>query len=47
MYLKITDINGKNIQILIQQAKGKQDHYVSLPLSILEQLVEHFKKYTI
>jgi integrase/recombinase XerD len=44
--LKITDIDSKNMQVFIEQAKGKKDRYANLPLSILEQLRLYFKEYT-
>lgn len=43
--LKITDIDGKNMQVLIERGKGKKDRYVNLPESILLQLREYFKEY--
>jgi site-specific recombinase XerD len=43
--LKITDIDSKNGQVLIEQAKGKKDRYVNLPESILLQLREYYKAY--
>ena len=44
--LKITDIDSKNMQVLIEKSKGKKDRYANLPLSILEQLRVYFKEYT-
>ena len=44
--LKITDIDSKSMQVLIEKAKGKKDRYANLPLSILEQLRVYFKEYT-
>lgn len=43
--LKITDIDSKNMQLFIEQAKGKKDRYVNLPESILEQLRVYYKEY--
>lgn len=43
--LKITDIDSKNMQVLIECAKGKKDRYANLPESILEQLRTYFKEY--
>ena len=43
--LKITDIDSKNMQVLISRAKGKKERYVNLPESILEQLREYFKTF--
>ncbi len=43
--LKICNIDSKNMQVLIERAKGKKDRYVNLPQSILEQLRLYFKTY--
>jgi site-specific recombinase XerD len=43
--LKIADIDSKNMQVLIESAKGKKDRYVNLPYSILEQLRLYYKMY--
>lgn len=43
--LKITDIDSKNMQVLIERAKGKKDRYVNLPESILEQLRKYYIEY--
>lgn len=43
--LKITDIDSKNMQVLIERGKGKKDRYVNLPHSILEQLRMYYKIY--
>ena len=43
--LKITDIDSKNMQVFIEQAKGKKDRYVNLPESILTQLRIYFVQY--
>ena len=41
----ITDIDSGNMQVLIQQAKGKKDRYVNLPESILDDLRSYYKEY--
>ncbi len=43
--LKITDIDSKSMQVLIECAKGKRDRYVNLPTSILVQLRDYYKEY--
>jgi len=43
--LKIEDIDSGNMQVLIQQSKGKKNRYVNLPESILEQLRTYYKEY--
>jgi len=43
--LKIEDIGTGNMQVLIQQSKGKKDRYVNLPEPILEQLRTYYKEY--
>lgn len=43
--LKITDIDSKSMQVLIERAKGKKDRYVNLPQSILEQVRYYFVEY--
>lgn len=43
--LKITDIDSKNMQVLIRQSKGKKDRYVNLPESILPQLRQYYKAF--
>jgi site-specific recombinase XerD len=43
--LKITDIDSGNMQVLIERAKGKQDRYVNLPESILDDLRAYYKEY--
>jgi site-specific recombinase XerD len=43
--LKITDIDSGNMQVLIEQGKGKQDRYVNLPESILESLRSYYSEY--
>ena len=43
--VKITDIDSKNMQVLIERSKGKKDRYVNLPETLLEQLRLYFKEY--
>ncbi len=43
--LKITDIDSRNMQVLVERAKGKKDRYVNLPQSILEQLRAYYLRY--
>ena len=43
--LKITDIDSKNMQILIRQGKGKKDRYSLLSKSNLEILRVYWKRY--
>lgn len=43
--LKITDIDSKQMLVLLERAKGKKDRYVNLPESILPQLRLYFKEY--
>jgi len=43
--LKITDIDSGNMQVLLENAKGKKDRYVNLPESILEELRAYYKEY--
>jgi site-specific recombinase XerD len=43
--LKISDIDSGNMQVLIEQSKGKKDRYVNLPESILEQLRAYYLAY--
>ena len=43
--LKVTDIDSGNMQVLLEQAKGKKDRYVNLPESILEELRSYYKEY--
>lgn len=43
--LKISDIDSKNMSVLISRGKGKKDRYVNLPYSILEQLRAYYKEY--
>ncbi len=43
--LKITDIDSKNMQILIREGKGKKDRYSLLSKANLEILREYWKTY--
>ncbi len=43
--LKITDIDSKQMLVLLERAKGKKDRYVNLPKSILTQLRVYFLEY--
>jgi integrase/recombinase XerD len=43
--LKITDIDSKRMQVLIENAKGKSDRYVNLPESVLTLLRNYYKTY--
>ena len=43
--LKVSDIDSGNMQVLVEQAKGKKDRYVNLPESILEELRSYYKEY--
>jgi integrase/recombinase XerD len=43
--LKITDIDSKNMQILIREGKGKKDRYSLLSRSNLEILREYWSRY--
>ncbi|MBK5242396.1 tyrosine-type recombinase/integrase, partial [Clostridium sp.] len=43
--LKITDIDSKNMQILIREGKGKKDRYSLLSRSNLEILREYWNRY--
>ncbi|ANI90443.1 integrase [Arachidicoccus ginsenosidimutans] len=43
--LKITNIDSKNMQVLIERAKGKKDRYVNLPESVLGELRAYYKTY--
>lgn len=40
--ITITDIDSKNMQVLIEKSKGKKDRYANLPESILTQLRAYF-----
>ncbi|MBX3164758.1 MAG: tyrosine-type recombinase/integrase [Bacteroidetes bacterium] len=43
--LKVTDIDSKRMQVLVQSGKGKKDRYVNLPQSILKLLRAYYKEY--
>jgi site-specific recombinase XerD len=43
--LKITDIDSKRMQVLIEQSKGKSDRYVHLPQSVLTLLRRYYMDY--
>lgn len=43
--LKITDIDSKNMQLFIRQAKGNKDRYALLSSSNLELLRKYYKEY--
>lgn len=43
--LKITNIDSKRMQVLVESAKGKSDRYVNLPSSVLEDLRTYYKTY--
>lgn len=43
--LKITDIDSKRMQVLIERSKGKKDRYVNLPDSLLEDLRKYYTAY--
>ena len=43
--LKISDIDSKQMLVLLERAKGKKDRYVNLPESILAQLRTYFIEY--
>jgi site-specific recombinase XerD len=43
--LKVKDIDSGNMQVLIENGKGKKDRYVNLPESLLEDLRDYYKKY--
>lgn len=43
--LKISDIDSKNMRILVEQGKGKKDRYVLLSQSNLDLLREYWKQY--
>jgi integrase/recombinase XerD len=43
--LKLTDIDSKRMQVLVERAKGKKDRYVNLPESILPQLRAYYVQY--
>ena len=43
--LKIKDVDSDRMQILVAQAKGKKDRYVTLSLVLLDILRSYIKKY--
>jgi integrase/recombinase XerD len=43
--LKVTDIDSKRMQVLIEAAKGKKDRYVNLPQSIVTSLRAYYLQY--
>ena len=43
--LKVTDIDSGRMLVHIEAAKGKKDRYVTLPLSILNDLRNYYKTY--
>lgn len=43
--LKITNIDSKRMQVLIENSKGKSDRYVNLPESVLALLRTYYKTY--
>ena len=43
--LKITDIDSKRMLVHIERAKGKQDRYVTLPSSILDDLRNYYRSF--
>lgn len=43
--LKITDVDSKRMQVLIENSKGKSDRYVNLPESVLVLLRTYYKVY--
>ncbi len=43
--LKVTDIDGKSMRVLIERAKGKKDRYANLPTSLIGQLRAYYKEY--
>ncbi len=43
--LKITDIDSNNMQVLVEQAKGKKERYVTLPETILAQVHAYCQMY--
>lgn len=43
--LKITDIDSKRMQVLIERSKGKKDRYVNLPASLLTELRAYYIEY--
>ncbi|MDO9187642.1 MAG: tyrosine-type recombinase/integrase [Bacteroidia bacterium] len=45
VHLKISDIDSKRMQVLIENSKGKSDRYVNLPESVLTLLRSYYKTY--
>lgn len=45
IHLKVSDIDSKRMQVLIEGAKGKKSRYVNLPESILTDLRNYYKSY--
>ena len=43
--IKITDVDSRSMQVLVQRAKGKKDRYVNLPASTLNDLRNYYKEY--
>jgi site-specific recombinase XerD len=43
--LKISDIDSRRMQVLIENSKGKSDRYVNLPESVLVLLRNYYKAY--
>lgn len=43
--LKLTDIDSRQMHVLVQSGKGKKDRYAALPKSVLEDLRNYYKKY--
>lgn len=43
--LKITDIDSKRMQVLIEKGKGKKDRYVNLPATLLDDLRAYYREY--
>jgi integrase/recombinase XerD len=43
--LKVTDIDGERLQVLLRAAKGKKDRYVNLPVTVLGVLREYYRQY--
>lgn len=43
--LKITDIDSKRMQVLIERSKGKKDRYTNLPTSLLVDLRAYYREY--
>lgn len=43
--LKISDIDSKRMQVLVESAKGKKDRYVNLPATLLPLLRNYYKEF--